>query len=472
MILLIFTEMKKLIITSILTVLVTAGTTTVAQNYPDEYLGLPGDNLNLYAVMNLFQKSETLEGFERILNEENSRINNLDLNGDRMVDYIMVKDYIDGNVHNIVLRVALNRKDYQDVAVFTVQRFRNGSVEIQLIGDEALYGRNYIIEPIYADNYNETPNPGYNGSVEYRNNITVVRTSAFEIAAWPLIRFIFMPNYVVWHSSWHWGYYPSYWQPWHPYYWHYYYGYHSNWYPQYYAHYHHWNQNRYQHYNDFYYNNIRTHSPYVSSRIKEGHYKSTYSHPEQRRNGEALYAKMYPDNNKRTPDNTVNRSQERRSVSQQTQGKTISRESSGNTRRSANTSIDKGVYKPEKSQSSSSSRRTLNNYSKTTASESERSRYGGNSRNSTSNDSYKKVEKQDQANNAGTSRRSPVTISDKAASRPQQDQKAQSAGKSKQSTVNAGSSDRRSTKQSKTGPAVASRDNAKESATDKTSRRR
>ena len=29
-----------------------------AQNYPNEYLGLPGDNLNLYAVMNLFQESE------------------------------------------------------------------------------------------------------------------------------------------------------------------------------------------------------------------------------------------------------------------------------------------------------------------------------------------------------------------------------------------------------------------------------
>ena len=471
MILLIFTEMKKLIITSILTVLVTAGTITVAQNNPDEYLGLPGDNLNLYAVMNLFQKSETLEGFERTLNDENSRINNLDLNSDRMVDYIMVKDFIDGNVHNIVLRVALNRNEYQDVAVFTVQRFRNGSVEIQLIGDEALYGKNYIIEPIYADNYGETPNPGYSGNTVYRN-ITVVRTSAFEIAAWPLIRFIYMPNYIAWHSSWYWGYYPSHWHPWRPYYWHYYYGYHCNWFPHYYSHYHHWNHNRYQHYNDFYYSNIRSHSPYVSARIKEGHYKSTYSHPEQRRDGEALYSKVYANNNKRTQDNTVNKSQERRSVSQQTQVKTLSRESSGNTRRSANTSIDKDVYKPEKDQSSSSSRRTLNNYSKTTASKSGQSRDASYSRNSTSNGSYRTVEKSKQVNNAGNSRRSPATVSARAASSPQQGQKARTTGKSRQSTVNAGSSDRRSTKQSKTGPAVASRDNAKESATDKTSRRR
>jgi len=51
-----------------------------AQDYPEEYLGLPGDNLNLYAVMSLFQESETLEGFEKSLNDPETMINNLDLN--------------------------------------------------------------------------------------------------------------------------------------------------------------------------------------------------------------------------------------------------------------------------------------------------------------------------------------------------------------------------------------------------------
>ncbi|NSW95826.1 MAG: hypothetical protein HPY62_14045, partial [Bacteroidales bacterium] len=64
--------------------MVATGTAAVTQDWPEEYLGLPGDNLNLYAVMKLFQESETLEGFERSLNDENSRINNLDLNGDNM----------------------------------------------------------------------------------------------------------------------------------------------------------------------------------------------------------------------------------------------------------------------------------------------------------------------------------------------------------------------------------------------------
>ncbi len=275
--------MKKFFYTSILAILVASMTTVRAQDNPQEYLGLPGDNLNLYAVMNLFQESETLEAFETSLNGENSRINNLDLNGDNMVDYITVSDFVDGNVHTIVLRSVLDRNEYQDVAVFTVEKFRNGSVQIQLIGDEALYGRNYIVEPIYA----ETPNPGYKGRTVSRDNVTVVTTTYYEVAAWPVVRFIYNPYYVSWRSSWYWGYYPVYWNPWRPFYWHYYYGYHSHWNSHYYSHYRHWDYPRYNRYNDFYYSSVRAYSPRVSHRISEGNYRQTYSRPESRRDGEA-----------------------------------------------------------------------------------------------------------------------------------------------------------------------------------------
>ena len=36
-------------------------------------LGLPGDNLDLYAVMDLFQKSKTIEDFEKSLNARKNR---------------------------------------------------------------------------------------------------------------------------------------------------------------------------------------------------------------------------------------------------------------------------------------------------------------------------------------------------------------------------------------------------------------
>ena len=53
-------------------------------------LGLAGDNLDLYAVLTLFQKSKTIEAFEKTLNDEQTKINNLDLNLDKKVDFIKV----------------------------------------------------------------------------------------------------------------------------------------------------------------------------------------------------------------------------------------------------------------------------------------------------------------------------------------------------------------------------------------------
>ncbi|MDZ4330200.1 MAG: hypothetical protein U0945_06410, partial [Flavobacterium sp.] len=49
-------------------------------------LGMPGDNLNLYAVLDIFQKSKTLEEFERAINDKDTNVNNLDLNNDGYVD--------------------------------------------------------------------------------------------------------------------------------------------------------------------------------------------------------------------------------------------------------------------------------------------------------------------------------------------------------------------------------------------------
>ena len=119
-------RMKKIFITILFFVaILPAG--LYAQEKEDK-LDLPGDNLNLYAVLKLFQESETLEGFEQKLNEENSEINNLDLDGDNKTDYLKVIDNVDGNVHTIVLQTDLNANEMQDVAVFTVQKATDGKV--------------------------------------------------------------------------------------------------------------------------------------------------------------------------------------------------------------------------------------------------------------------------------------------------------------------------------------------------------
>ena len=332
--------MKKFIITSILMALIATGTPLIAQNIQPESLGLPGDNLNLFAVMKLFQQSKTLEEFERNLNDPNNNINNLDLNGDNLVDYIKVFDDVDGDVHNIVLQVAVSPKENQDIAVFTVQRFNNGQVQIQLTGDEQLYGKNYIVEPIFDnETRGETPNPGYSGK-----SVTYIRTTPVEKASWPVVRFIFLPSYTVWHSSWYWGYYPTYWHAWHPFSWNYYYGYHYNWNRDYYEHYRRWDYHRYSRWNDYYYTGRRSYSPDVYHRIEVGQYKTTYSHPEQRKDGEEMFAKMHPDQYRRSSVNSsMSNSTGRSDTRSNNAGQFNNNNSVNNSRRSTTTVTNRSI---------------------------------------------------------------------------------------------------------------------------------
>ena len=448
--------MKKSIITSILAVLVAFGTTGLAQDYPDEYLGLPGDNLNLYAVLKLFQESETLEGFERSLNDENSKINNLDLNGDNYVDYLTVNDYVDGDVHTIVLRAVLNKEEYQDVAVFTVQKFPEGSVQIQLVGDEALYGKNYIIEPYYE----ETPNPGYVGK-NTTVNVTVVRTTPYQVAAWPVIRFIYMPRYVVWRSSWYWGYYPQYWRPWRSYYWHYYYGYHYNWYHYYYRHYRYWHHYRYPGYNNFYYTKVRVYSPKVIININEGNYKTTYSRPDRRRDGEALYTKLYPSQSRRTAEDNVlarQMNEERRLASE-------------TTRRPTGTSTD-NARRPEQAKSTETTRRATNATTTRTVTRPEQAKSSETTRRSTDATTTRTVTRPQQATKSETTRRSTQSVSNRASSRSEPAKRTQSSRSSRSSETKASKSTTRSSSRKATTSSGRSTSRKEKSDDNKSTRRR
>jgi len=263
--------------------------TAKAQNNTDESLGLPGDNLNLYAVMRLFQESSTLELFEKNLNDESSRINNLDLNGDGQIDYISVMDNVEGKTHAIVMQVAINENENQDVACFYVKNDAHNHVQIQLIGDESLYGKDYIIEPNSVRK--ATPNPGFSG------NQGVVRESVVvEYNNWPIIGLLFLPTYVAWHSPWYYGYYPRSWRPWQPLFWHSYYGYHSH-YNQYYKKYYiHTNHYRDPHFREHYFASQRRIAPSVVKRRNEGFYKTTYLHPESRKEGSDTYNRLHPGN--------------------------------------------------------------------------------------------------------------------------------------------------------------------------------
>ncbi len=126
-------------------------------------LGLPGDNLDLYAVLDLFQKSKTIEEFEKSLNLEKTGINNLDLDLDSKVDFIKVVTKQDGDDFTFVLQVAVTEKETQDVAVIFVSKDKDKKVTMQIVGDKDLYGKDYIVEPKTTTTPAVTANPGYVG---------------------------------------------------------------------------------------------------------------------------------------------------------------------------------------------------------------------------------------------------------------------------------------------------------------------
>ena len=288
-----YTTMKNLLLIVLSALMLWTGNRAFGQA-EEEKLDLPGDNLNLYAVLKLFQESETLEGFERKLNEEDSEINNLDLDGDNQTDYIRVEDNAEGNLHTISLKVAVSDTEDQDVAAFYVEKKDDGEVWIQLVGDEDLYGKDYIIEPnSQSGTVTETPNPGYTGNREAQQ--AVVQQNVTYVSSWPVIRFIFMPTYVTWRSPWRWHYYPSYWRPWRPRYWHYYYGYHYHWHYYYNGHFRRWPSYRNPVWHTHYYGgNFRSRSVIVRTRYARGDYRQTYSRPSSAREGSALFVKRYP----------------------------------------------------------------------------------------------------------------------------------------------------------------------------------
>ena len=134
-------------------------------------LGLPGDDLDLYAVLDLFQESKTIEDFEKSLNGEKTGIVNLDLNDDGNADFIKVVTEKDGDDFLFILQDPVSEKETQDVAVIAVSKDAAGKVTMQIIGDETLYGKNYVVEPLSQPTESVTANPAYVGDEPVTVNV-------------------------------------------------------------------------------------------------------------------------------------------------------------------------------------------------------------------------------------------------------------------------------------------------------------
>src|SRR3954465_1050992 len=154
--------MKKILLPFLIAAMCAVSLSAFSQAKEDttEILGLPGDNLDLYAVLDLFQKSKTIEAFEKSLNDEKEKINNLDLNLDKKVDFIKVVTTKEDSSYTFVLQVDVTKTETQDVAVILLNKVK-GRISLQIVGDDELYGKDYVVEP--KGNSSITANPGYTG---------------------------------------------------------------------------------------------------------------------------------------------------------------------------------------------------------------------------------------------------------------------------------------------------------------------
>ncbi len=144
------------------------------------------DGLDLKAVGALFRESKDLEAFERSLNDPETGVNNLDLDGNGETDFIRVVEEVADDTHVIILQVPLGKDEFQDVATIEVEKSGDESYNLQVRGNEVVYGPDYYVVPADA-----------------------------HIHAWPVIAWIYRPLHRPYRSVVRFNVYPRWWRP-HP----------------------------------------------------------------------------------------------------------------------------------------------------------------------------------------------------------------------------------------------------------------
>ena len=183
---------------AVVAMLVLGWFTSLGQSVEPE---VPGDHFSLEGALELFKKSSSPEEFERMLNSPDTKVNNLDLNGDGYIDYIRVHDRYEGNVHAFILQAVVSDRETQDIAVIELEKLANGKAVLQIVGDEDIYGVTTIIEP----------------TREVRTYAgTRASTTVVNVWAWPSVQYIYGPRYSVWVSPWGWHRRPVWYRTWRP----------------------------------------------------------------------------------------------------------------------------------------------------------------------------------------------------------------------------------------------------------------
>jgi hypothetical protein len=143
-----------------------------------------GEGLDLQAVSELFKDSKNLEEFEQSLNDPDVGINNLDLDDNGEVDFIRVVEEVADDTHVIILQALLGEDEIQDVATIEMEKSDEDEVNLQVHGNEDIYGSDYYVAP-----------------------------SVVHVHTWPVVRWVYRPGYRPYRSVYRFGAYPRWWKP-------------------------------------------------------------------------------------------------------------------------------------------------------------------------------------------------------------------------------------------------------------------
>jgi len=246
-------KMKKILSTSLVCFTLASSTGFAQVTGQPDSTGLPGDNFSLEGALEMFKKATSPEDFEKQINTENNKVNNLDLNEDGNIDYIRVINKKDKDVQVFILQAVVSETENQDIAVIELEKTGNETAVIQIVGDEDIYGEEMIVEPSDDESTAGIIKPGGsatsdgmstsarmttldgmttsldNGAtaVAHGPNMSFDRNFSFvepvsnnaiivNVWAWPTVRVVYAPSYSVWVSRWSWRARPIWWHPWRP----------------------------------------------------------------------------------------------------------------------------------------------------------------------------------------------------------------------------------------------------------------
>ena len=200
-----------------LLILLATGTLKAQTSQGSDGPQLPGDNFSLQGALDLFKKAGSPEEFEKLLNSENSKVNNLDLNEDGNTDYVKVVSKRENDVEVFVLQDIISETESQDIAVIELQKTGSDNAVIDIVGDEDMYGEEKIVEPSEeGSTFNEGTStlaggPNLESATPFSTDGIII-----NVWAWPCVRFVYAPSYVVWVSPYTWRVHPVWYRPWRP----------------------------------------------------------------------------------------------------------------------------------------------------------------------------------------------------------------------------------------------------------------